>query len=182
MLGIVFTEFLEMVEAKFDLETVDSILDEASVSNDGAYTAVGTYNHEEIVDLVKVLSQRTGIPVDHLIQTFGQYLAGRFAKLYPEFFKGLSDPFEFLDSVGSYIHREVKKLYPNAQLPSITTEALDASTLAVDYRSHRSFGKLAEGLIMGAMAHFNCEATIEIQQPVPGDTSNVRFIVRKANP
>lgn len=181
MLGIVFTEFLEMVEAKFDLTTVDTILDEARVSNDGAYTAVGAYNHEEIVDLVKALSQHTGIPVDDLIQTFGQYLAGRFAKLYPEFFKGLSDPFEFLSSVDSYIHREVKKLYPNAQLPSITTEAIDDSTLAIDYHSHRSFGKLAEGLIAGAMNHFECEATIEIQPHVPGDASNVRFIVRKTN-
>lgn len=181
MLGVVFTEFLEMVEEKFDLDTVDTILDATTLANDGAYTAIGAYDHQEIVQLVNALSQHTQIPIDDLIQTFGHYLAGRFAKLYPEFFEGFSDPFEFLATVDSYIHREVKKLYPNAQLPSITTEPIDENTLVVNYRSHRSFGRLAEGLILGAMNHFECEATIERHELSAGDNSHVRFIVRKTS-
>lgn len=179
MLGVVFTEFLEMVEEKFDIDTVDVIIDNAKIENDGAYTAVGAYSHREIVALVVALSQRTNVPTDDLIHTFGHYLAGRFAKLYPQFFEGFTDPFEFLSTVDRHIHREVKKLYPNAQLPSIQTEPIDEHSLAVTYRSHRSFGKLAEGLIQGSLDHFSCDATIETEHLSPGDASNVRFIIRK---
>ena len=36
MLGVVFTEFLDMVEEKFDLDTVDAIIDAAKIENDGS--------------------------------------------------------------------------------------------------------------------------------------------------
>ena len=179
MLGVVFTEFLNMVEEKFDLDTVDAIIDPAKIENDGAYTAVGSYSHRDIVSLVIALSQHANAPVDDLVHTFGHHLAGRFAKLYPQFFDGYTDPFEFLSTVDRHIHREVKKLYPNAQLPSIQTEQIDEHSLAVVYQSHRSFGKLAEGLIQGALDYYSCDATIETENLSPDDASNVRFIVRK---
>ena len=42
MKGIVFTEFLEMVEAQFGLDTVDAIIENSDLPSRGAYTAVGT--------------------------------------------------------------------------------------------------------------------------------------------
>ena len=49
MKGIVFTEFLEMVEASYGLQTVDTIIENASLPSEGAYTAVGTYDFNEMV-------------------------------------------------------------------------------------------------------------------------------------
>lgn len=45
MKGIVFTEFVDMVEAQFSADMVDDILDDAAPASGGAYTAVGTYDH-----------------------------------------------------------------------------------------------------------------------------------------
>ena len=45
MKGIVFTEFLEMVEDKFSADMVDDIIDDCDLASGGAYTAVGTYPH-----------------------------------------------------------------------------------------------------------------------------------------
>ena len=52
MKGIVFTEFLEMVEDRFSLDMVDDLIDDCDLPSGGVYTAVGTYSHEEIVALV----------------------------------------------------------------------------------------------------------------------------------
>ena len=52
MKGIVFTEFLDMVEERFGYEVVDQIISESKLSTDGIYTSVGTYPHSEIVKLL----------------------------------------------------------------------------------------------------------------------------------
>lgn len=179
MLGVVFTEFLELVEEKFGLDTVDAILDDSGVENDGAYTAVGSYDHQEIVSLVVALSKHIDVPTEALIHTFGTHLATRFAALYPQFFEGHSDVFSFLATVDKHIHREVKKLYPNADLPTISTNQVDDKTLVLDYRSRRHFGQLAQGLIEGALAYYQCDATVEASDNSTEDEAFIRFEIRK---
>lgn len=82
MKGMVFTEFLEMVEAKFSADMVDDIIDDANPASGGAYTSVGTYSHEELVDMVVALSNRTQIPVPVLVRTFGEHVFGVFARSF----------------------------------------------------------------------------------------------------
>ena len=57
MKGMIFTEFLEMVENAYGWEVQENIIDAAALPNDGAYTAVGTYDHQELVSLVVALSK-----------------------------------------------------------------------------------------------------------------------------
>ena len=52
MKGVVFTEFLEMVEQKFGMEMVNALIENNELSTDGVYSAVGTYHHSEMVSLV----------------------------------------------------------------------------------------------------------------------------------
>lgn len=40
MLGLVFTEFMELVEQEFSLDMVDDLIEDNQLSSDGAYTAV----------------------------------------------------------------------------------------------------------------------------------------------
>ena len=44
MKGVVFTEFLEMVEQKFGMEMVNALIENNELSTDGVYSAVGTYH------------------------------------------------------------------------------------------------------------------------------------------
>ena len=60
----------------------------------GAYTSVGTYDHEELVSLVSELSSRTKIPVPGLIKAFGEYLFARLLILYP-YIEGQTGCFDF---------------------------------------------------------------------------------------
>ena len=82
MKGIIFTEFLEMVEEKFSPEMADKIIDASSnLTTDGSYTAVGTYHHSELIELVSHLSNEVNVDVPLLVETFGKFLFDRFVVL-----------------------------------------------------------------------------------------------------
>lgn len=166
MKGIVFTELIEMVEKDLGIEIADRMISGAHTKNDGAYTAVGTYDHDELIQLVISLSGETGIPVPELVQVFGRHLFGRFNALYPQFFRGVESAIDFLPMVETYIHVEVRKLYPDAELPSFECEQHEG-VLEMTYRSKRPFADLAEGLILACVEHFQDE--IEVSRADLGD-------------
>jgi Haem-NO-binding len=176
MKGIVFTEFLDMVDEKFSADVADDIVEMANLPHGGAYTAVGTYPHEELVAMVIALSKQTGIETQTLISVFGQHLFGRFFIRYPNFFEGVSTAFDFLAGIEGIIHVEVKKLYPEAQLPRFVTEQHTDTQLILVYQSARHFGDLAEGLMQGCIAHFK-ENIHVLRDDIPTDdgNANIRF-------
>lgn len=71
MKGVVFTEFIEMVEEVFGLDHVDSMITESNLPSGGIYTAVGTYDHNELLTMVKHLSMRTNSTFASLVQEYG---------------------------------------------------------------------------------------------------------------
>ena len=171
MKGIVFTEFLEMVEDKFGFEAVDAMIANSGVPNNGVYTAVGTYDHQEMVQLITELSAQTKISISDLLQSYGEYLFVRFGQLYPAFLEKVDDSFTFLSSIENYIHKEVLKLYPDAQLPEFIINQKDENTLVMRYISERGMYAFAHGLIIGCLAHFDEKANIafEIQDDIGND-------------
>jgi hypothetical protein len=180
MKGIVFTEFLEMVESQFSPEVADEIIETTDLPSGGAYSAVGTYDHREIVALVQRLSEHQGSSVPDLLKAFGKHLLRRFTEGYPQFFEGKSGAFEFLEDVENTVHVEVLKLYPEAELPSFDT-LRDGDVLVMTYRSPRRMADLAEGLIMGCAEHFGEELSIE-REEVSGDGEVVRFTMKVTQP
>lgn len=154
MKGIVFTEFNEMVETQFSPELLDEIIVECDLASGGAYTSVGTYDHNELLQMVTKLSEKTGVPANDLVYAFGGYLALRFAVLFPTFFEASSSVFDFMKSLDNHIHVEVKKLYPDADLPTFSFDDSDPSCLLMEYQSARGFSTLAHGLMEGVIKHY----------------------------
>jgi len=177
MKGIVFTEFLEMVESKFSPELADTIVEGADLPSGGAYTSVGTYDHREMIKLVSCLSQETGISPADLMRTFGLYMFERFYVLFPQYFDGIDTSFQFLERIENYIHVEVRKLYPEAELPSFECDTSQPGCLRLTYRSTRPFAPLAEGLIRGCIAHFREDAEVEVEDRSNGQGTAARFLI-----
>ena len=73
MKGIVFTEFLELVEDKFGLEMLDAIIGASNLESVGVYTGIGTYNFSEMLALLTNLSERTTISIDDLLLAYGEH-------------------------------------------------------------------------------------------------------------
>lgn len=179
MMGMVFTEFLELVESQFSPEVADRIITAASGATNGAYTAVGKYDHAEMVRLAQALSVETQVPVEELLRVFGLHLATRFSQLYGAFFASQATLFDFLESVDSKIHVEVHKLYPAAELPSIESQERTADSQTLVYRSRRHMHDLALGLIQGAAQHYGQPVDVEHAALPDG---GVRFVVRLQSP
>jgi hypothetical protein len=173
MKGIVFREFIDMVELQFSLETADAIIAASTLSTGGAYTAVGTYPHEEMVDLVTHLSRETGIPVRDLLMHFGRHLFQRFAIVHPNHVLSYQSAFDLLRRLDGTIHVEVRKLYNDAELPSFTYEQLGDDRMTFIYSSHRKLADFAQGLIEGCIAHFDERMRIE-REDLPEDQTGAR--------
>ena len=179
MKGIVFTEFLELLEEQHSLDFVDELIDAAQLPGDGAYTSVGTYPCSELVALLQQYSVRCGQSVPELLRGFGRYLFSRFGDLYPEFFHPGADGLGFLQGIDAYIHMEVRKLYPDAELPSFRHQRLGPDELRLEYESTRPLAPLAEGLIQGCLEHFGETATIDVDDRSGGQGTHAVFRISR---
>lgn len=180
MKGIIFTEFLELVETLFGLDTVDHILGQDDLASGGAYTAVGTYDYTELLKLVTVLSQKTSVPVPALVHAFGKHLFNQFIVAYPHIVENIATTAEFVSKVESLIHVEVRKLYPDARLPTLTFQPLDEKRAAVSYKSARPFADLAVGLIEACAEHFGEDVKVE-RTDTTGQPNEAQFLLTFAN-
>ena len=167
MKGLVFTEFLDMVEARFGLAIKFKVLDGAQLAHGGSYTAVGNYPHGEMMRLVAQLSESSGLPQEALLQAFGEYMFGLFTRRYGHFFAEADSAIEFLRHIEDYIHVEVRKLYPDAELPTFSYPSAPAGTLIMEYRSPRPLAAFAEGLIRATITHFQQPVQLTVQ-PLEG--------------
>jgi hypothetical protein len=175
--GVVFTEFVEMVENQFSPELADTIITEADLPSGGIYTSVGTYAHEEFLLLVARLAEHTGTAPPDLQRRFGQYLFRRFLENHPQYFDGMDSAFDFLKKVEDHIHVEVRKLYPDAELPSFYYESPRPDCLYLTYQSSRPFASLAEGLIRGCIEHFGESIEVKIKDLSKGQGNAARFLL-----
>ena len=180
MKGIVFTEFLDMVSERYGDRLVDDIIDDAQLPHGGAYTSVGTYPHTEMVALVDAMSQRTGVNLEALLEIFGHHLFGRFYARYPAFMDSTPDALDFLMGIETIVHTEVRKLYPDAQLPQFETQRVSDHQIKMHYHSVHDFSALAVGLIHGCAQHYKCELQIHKSPAVKlSDGVAVDFVVSR---
>lgn len=161
MKGLIFSEFLEYVEAEFSADMVDDIIETCDLPSGGAYTTVGSYRHEEMLCLVNALSRQAGVATSELLRRFGKYLFGRLIAGFPHFTHNAKSTFELLYSVEDYMNQEVRKLYPDARLPSFGFESSHPNQLTILYQSKRPFADLAQGMIEGVADHFGESIDIE---------------------
>lgn len=176
MKGIVFTEFLEMVEEQFGLETVDAIIDASDLPSEGIYTSVGTYDFNEMVALLQSLSKKTNISIDDLLYAFGHYLFGSLGKAHPEVIKSYNSPIGLLYSIEDHIHVHVQKLYPDAELPTFNILEKTDTSISMVYVSSRGLYRLAHGLIEKCFEHFNTSSKVTFEL-LKEDGTEVKFDV-----
>ncbi|WP_040727510.1 heme NO-binding domain-containing protein [Thiomicrorhabdus sp. Kp2] len=180
MKGIVFAEFIELVEDKFGFEMADEIIEKSNLPSGGAYTSVGTYDHQELLELVTHLSAETGISVEDLVKIFGEHLLVRFSEGYPMFFETVDNCFDFLHTIENKVHVEVKKLYPEAELPTFDSQIESEKRMTLIYSSKRPFSALAYGLIKGSSTYFDEEIEIQMNDQSSESLTKVVFTLTKS--
>ncbi|WP_406683448.1 heme NO-binding domain-containing protein [Seonamhaeicola sp. MEBiC1930] len=178
MKGIVFSEFLELVEEKFGMEMVDKIINESNLESGGAYTAVGTYAFSEMLQLLQSLSGNTGISIDDLLLTYGEHFFKVLKENYSDMLAAYNGPLEMLSSIENHIHVEVKKIYPDAELPTFEVLEKTKTRLVMIYTSSRAMHYFGLGLMNKTFEHFNSSAEIVLEK-INKDGTKVKFIINK---
>lgn len=167
MKGIMFNVLNDLVEDVFGLAVWDEALARVKPASEGVYTSADTYSDDEMVALVMALSDITGVPLEDLLRTYGEYALVPLTHVYPDSVKAGTTLKTFLKNVHSIIHVEVKKLYHDITLPMFEYEEPAPDQLIMIYRSARKLPAVAEGLIDGAARLFSekiARKTIEVQE------------------
>ena len=99
--------------------------------------------------------------VSDMVQAFGKHLFPKLAKSHPKIVGDTASLFDFLEGIETHIHREVRKLYPDAELPAFETNRPSDGHLVMTYNSQRPFADLAFGMISGAAQFFEKKILIE---------------------
>jgi hypothetical protein len=162
MKGVVFTELIEFTENEYGFDVVDKILIDEN-GDDKIFTQAGNYSFEELVALFIALSKETGDSIENLLYSFGVYLFGRLAKMASFLMDSSSSSIEAISKVDTYIHIEVKKLYPDADLPEFKVVEQSEDLLKIEYISDKKLEPFAKGLMVGCGKHFGEELNIETE-------------------
>ncbi|MFM8978861.1 MAG: heme NO-binding domain-containing protein [Planctomycetia bacterium] len=174
MLGMVFTELLQMVEQQHSFAVADRIVERAGAR--GAYTSVGYYPDSELMALVEALSAETGTPVPELLRAYGRHLLGCFRAGFPAFFDEAPTAEIFLERLESHVHAEVRKLYATARPPVFELVRTPQGELVLDYVSSRGLADFAEGLLEGVLEHYRVDPTGLRREDLSGGVgTHVRF-------
>lgn len=180
MKGAVFIALNEMVESEHGLDAWETLLAEVNPSSEGIYTSTEDYPDSEIVDFVLAASKLLGVESTDLTRHFGHFLFKELNGKFPIFSQLTPDFFQFLNSIESVIHQEVKKLFDNPSLPEI--ECFEESgSLNMFYSSPRKLCFLAEGLIFGAAEHYKKKISIDHIKCMHKDDSRCHFKIKILN-
>jgi Haem-NO-binding len=139
----------------------------APVALRASYDPAGRYDLAELVDLVDRVAAACGEPRGVLLASFGAHLFSYFAALYPSFVDDAGSALALLSPIETHIHGELRKLYPDADFPSLECTPIGTDGLEVVYRSPRPLADLAEGLIRGCIDHFGDPVRV-VREDLPG--------------
>ena len=179
MKGIIFREFINLVETQFSIEIADAIITASQIKSNGSYTTIGTYPTDEIFALVEELSIVSKVSAPALFNVFGRHLFKRFTDIHATYVSPHSTVFELLSLLDNHIHVEVRKLYSDAELPSFTHEIINADCMVFIYRSKRMLADFAEGMLQGCIEHFNEAIHIDRHDAVAANDTYTRFTLTK---
>lgn len=159
MKGVVFNLLEEAVSRQFGPETWDDLLDDADLP--GAYTSLGNYSDAEIVALVSAAAAKLGKTNAEILQWFGEEAMPILKERYPALFENHKSARNFILTVNSIIHPEVRKLYSGASCPFFHFREADEHSIVMGYESSRQMCDLAHGFVKGAANIYCEEVTIE---------------------
>lgn len=188
MKGIIFTEFLDLVEERFGLEMVDQIICQSRLESQGAYTSIGTYNFYEFLQLLHHLSKNKSISIINLLEVYAVQIFSAMDTIHPEVLTSYKNPIEMIAAMNDHIEiifniknatpleaLEAKSFSP---LPHFTVKEKTKNLLIIKYTSNRGMQHFWLGLMHEMFKHFNETATI-VLEIINKDGTEIKFTINK---
>ncbi len=180
MKGVIFTSFMDFAEKSLGMDFVETMVDSLAPESGAVYTDVGTYSPKELMDMVGYVLERTDTDPEALSRSFGQHTFSHLATRYAYIIEGFSDTFDCVANLDETIHGNVRKLYPDASLPTMDARIEDdGNTLILNYSSTNPFMHVAHGLLLGCIEHYGDDISVEIGNRFDGGGNRATFILRR---
>ncbi len=176
MKGILFVEFIDYLESQGSPDQTQEIINRANLESQGAYSRVGLYDYQELISLLIESASSLNTPAEELLDGFADHLMSMFSENYAGFFESADCAADMLLNLDSHIHVEVKKLYPDAELPKFTAVS-DDKLLTLEYSSPRPLAGVALALTKACIKHFGRGETL-IETTVADDQCSANFKIR----
>ena len=179
MKGIILSEFIEFIELNLGEDRAQSIIDESRVESAGAYSRVGLYDYQELLQLLSQTAVETSMEAGVLLQQFSDHLFKVFKRDYQVFFEGVTSATEMLTQIDNHIHVEVLKLYPDAELPKFEYTRND-DILTLNYTSPRPLAAVANSLVNACLKYFGDGESL-LSADIAEDQCSAQFIIKTIN-
>ena len=177
MRGIVLTGLENYIHDCYSMAVWEDILSRSG-QEDVIITTADFYPDEQAVGLVVAAAEATDTELPAFIEAFGRHLFGTLKQYYDFSIEQMDSLDELLHSLDAVIHPQVKKLHPDAMVPSFRVENTDYGWL-VFYQSERKLCPLAIGLIYGAADNFNESINIEMVKSMMSGHDETEFHVKR---
>lgn len=177
MRGVVVVGLEDYVQNTYSLATWQAIL-ESTGHEDLIITVSDFYPDEAAIAIVAAAAEATDTDLAVFIEDFGKYLFGTLKQYYDFVIAGMDSLDQLLHSLEEVIHPQVKKMHPDAVVPSFRVENKHNGWL-VYYKSQRQLYPLAIGLIYGAADHFNESIHIEYANSMMDGHEEYEFHVKR---
>ena len=176
MKGIILSEFVEYLEQQLGELAAQQIIEQSGVESQGAYSRVGMYDYQELIQLLTQTATHTNTESSVLLEGFSEHLFKMFKRDYGVFFEGVATAGEMLAQIDDHIHVEVKKLYPDAELPKFECEQ-DGNMMTLHYSSPRPLAVVAQALV-GACLKFFAKNEKLVETKIADDQKSASFKIQ----
>ena len=175
MKGVIFCYLKELISEKFGEKVWYKIVDLCPLKKKPVYIKPESYPDSDFLQIVEKASEENKESPTQFIQNLGKKLFPKMARDYPIFVSNFDHPKPFLLTVENIIHVEVKKLYPDAELPKFTYTDSGLDSLIIDYSSPKKLCSLMEGLIIGCSEFYGYDVEINHSPCIHDGSDYCRF-------
>lgn len=127
---------------------------------DNSYVFDATYPDSEIITIVQMVSEASGLPREEILQQFAEGLVPSLLDVFGFLVDRNWTFVDFLLNTEAIIHRAVRLNTPSAKPPAILAHIAALDTVAITYRSPRRLCSVAKGILRGSAIHYKVKAAI----------------------
>ena len=149
MKGIIFNLVEEFVTTNWGEEKYEQILGKCPLQTKEPFVGPGTYPDADLMTIVGKSAEALGVSVPDALRAFGKFCFPKLAEKFPNFTNPYKHPKEFLKTIDSVIHVEVRKLMKGADTPKFVFQDSGPNRLIMEYESKRQLCPLVEGMFDG---------------------------------
>jgi hypothetical protein len=161
MHGTIFTELEKFVGAQLGPDAWSRLKADAGLAPERSYDIFATYPDEELTALVAAASDTTGLPVQTLLEAFGEFVAPDLLDMYWGAIAPEWRTLDVIEHTESTIHTVVRLDHQGATPPYLHATRTSANEVTVVYTSPRRMCAVARGITRGIAKHYG--EAVEIQ-------------------